>query len=177
MRSVRSFAVRATVLLTTVALVCSTANAVLTTYSDRSLFLAALPGAAEFESFEDEALDLDVGSRTISTSTSSIEFLGDSGATFGVSNIVAGGRGPTHGVQYLQAGFIGTSRVLFEFPSPVLAFGIDVVDKNVNDLDGLIGDLLSTARRPRPRSERSVLGSHCDSRSGLHQGGFCGTRA
>ena len=57
MRSVRSFAVRATVLLTTVALVCSTANAVLTTYSDRSLFLAALPGAAEFESFEDEALE------------------------------------------------------------------------------------------------------------------------
>ena len=119
---------------------CSTANATLLTFSDRTTFLAALPSAAESESFEDEALDVSLGSRTIATSSSDIEFIGNASATFGVNDLVAGGRGPTDGTRYLQVGFISTSSVRFQFATPLLAFGIDVVDKNVNDLDGLIDD-------------------------------------
>ena len=120
---------------------CSTAKATLTTYSDRTTFLAALPGAAESESFEDEAIDVALGPRIITTSTSGIEFTGSGSATFGVNDLVAGGRGPTDGTQYLQVGFIATSSVRFQFTTPLLAFGIDVVDKNVNDLDGIVDDM------------------------------------
>ena len=67
---------------------CSTAKATLTTYSDRTTFLAALPGAAESESFEDEATDVALGPRIITTSTSDIEFTGNGSATFGVSDLV-----------------------------------------------------------------------------------------
>lgn len=119
---------------------CSTANATLLTFSDRATFLAALSGVAESESFEDEAIDVSLGSRTIATSSSDIEFTGSASATFGVNDLVAGGRGPTDGTRYLQVGFIATSSVRFQFATPLLAFGIDVVDKNVNDLDGIIDD-------------------------------------
>jgi hypothetical protein len=121
--------------------ICATANAGLVTYTNRADFLAALVGLHEFESFEDEPLDVQAGSRTIATSTSQIAFSGSGDATFGVNDMVVGGRGPTDGSQYLQVGFINTSSVLFEFAQPLLAFGIDVVDKNVNDLDGIIGDV------------------------------------
>ena len=124
-----------------VLLACSTARATLTTFTDRATFLANLPGVGESESFEDESTDVQAGPRMITTSTSDVVFTGSPDATFGVSDVVAGGRGPTDGSHYLQVGFIGTSSVRFVFPQPLLAFGIDVVDKNVNDLDGTIDDL------------------------------------
>ncbi len=126
--------------LAAVLALASTARGGLITYSDRGAFLAALAGSQQSESFEDEPIDVQAGSRTIATSTSQIAFNGDSGAFFGVNDQVVGGRGPTDGSQYLQVGFIGTSNVHFLFAQPLLAFGIDVVDKNVNDLDGIVGD-------------------------------------
>lgn len=114
----------------------------LTTYTNRTDFLANLPGVGVLESFEDEPLDVQAGSRTITTSTSDIKFLGDSSATFGVSDEVIGGRFPTDGDRYLQVGIVNTSStVLFKFGGPIRAFGVDVVDKNNNDLDGRIDDL------------------------------------
>jgi len=135
------------------------ASAALDAYTDRAAFLAALPGASQGESFEDEAIDVQTGSRTISVSTSEIAFIGDSGATFGVNNVVVGGRGPTDGDQYLQVGFIGVSSVRFQFDVPLLAFGIDVVDKNVNDLDGLIDDIsVDSAVNPGGEGEGQFWG-------------------
>lgn len=117
----------------------TSASATLTSYSNRADFINALPGAAVVESFEDEAVDVQTGSRGITTSTSGVTYSGT--ATFGVSDQAVGGRGPTDGAQYLQVGFLNASSVLFQFDAPVVAFGIDVVDKNVNDLDALIDDL------------------------------------
>ncbi len=132
---------RLAVMVAAVLFIAGSANASLVMYSNRAAFLAALPGVGQFESFEDEPIDVQAGSRTISTSTSQISFVGNSAATFGVNNVAVGGRGPTDGTQYLQVGFIDSSNVKFQFAQPLQAFGIDVVDKNNNDLDGVIGDL------------------------------------
>lgn len=115
------------------------ASATIVSYSSRAAFLNDLPGAGVLESFEDEAIDVQTGSRVITTSTSDVSYAGS--ASFGVNDQVVGGRGPTDGSRYLQVGFLGSSNVLFQFNEPLVAFGIDVVDKNVNDLDGLIDDL------------------------------------
>jgi hypothetical protein len=133
----RMAAVAAAALLT-----AGSADATLITYSNRADFLAALPGAGQFESFEDESVDVQNGSRTITTSTSQISFVaGDPSAPFGVSDVdVPGHRGPTDGTQYLEVDFLNSSNVIFHFAQPLQAFGIDVVDKNTNDLDGVIGD-------------------------------------
>lgn len=120
----------------------SAASATLTFYSDRAEFEAALPYISEVQSFENVNLNVLAGSRTVIIGTTSVEFTGDPSATFGVNNALVGGRAPTDGTNYMQVGFIGNTTLKATFERPLLAFGIDVVDNNVNSIDGLVDDLV-----------------------------------
>ena len=97
------------------------------------------------EGFESYANDFTTGARTITLSGFSLSYAtGNAGDSFGVTDVLnptpgSSGLGPTAGSKYLYADFSAgaNNAVGFNFVSPILAFGIDIKDLEVANINYL----------------------------------------
>ena len=98
-----------------------------TVFRDRTDFTSATGAVLSFESFEDDVVDVQNGTRTIAFDGFSASYNGDD--EFGVTNVVTGGRAPTDGDQYLLFRFaVPTETIRFFFDTPVRSIGFDITD-------------------------------------------------